>query len=204
MMSKTEQSLGRGKNLQEFIGSALMRMALPDGHKEILVIGYFSLALEHHHSISLLVTQKNFGSAFALLRSQIEIVFRFHWALKCATQNQIDQMYTDDKFRFPRFGQMSACIDTALKTGWFFQIWKKNIWGPLNSHTHSGLLALGRRFSDHSVEPNYGEGEIFEAVRCSNASLLLLGKSFFTHFNQADDAKTIESFLEPESSLEPQ
>ncbi len=204
-MPTIEQSLEKGKNLQEFISSTVYggRASFINEQKNIILLAYFDLAMEHHHSIFLLIIQKNFGSAFALLRPLVEIVFRAHWVTGCASQIQIDRIHKDENFRFPRPKQISACLDTVFKADVFFSTWKKSAWGPLNDFVHSGLLALGRRFSGHNVQPNYSESEIAEAVRFSNASLILLGKMFFTHFNRTDDAKAIESFLEPDP-LEPQ
>lgn len=131
-MTSTEKSQEVGAALREFIGST--EMSFPDGHKDILVMGYFSLALEHHHSISLLITHKKIGSAFALMRPLVEIVFRAHWVVGCATQPQIDQIHQGDEFRFPGFGQMADDIETVFKANSLFSKWKENAWGPLNSY----------------------------------------------------------------------
>lgn len=93
---------------------------------------------------------------------------------------------------------MAGEIDNACGSDLFFQNWKKNTWGPLNSYAHSGLLALGRRFLGGNVQPNYTDQEVFEAIRATNASLILLFKLFLKHIKREHDGVTIESFLDTE------
>ncbi len=194
-MTENDILLKNGDNVREFINSNLEGFKFPDDPKSVLLVGFLSLSLDHHESVALLIRAKNTGSAFALLRPQLEIVFRAHWVIGCAAATQINQLYQDDFFKFPQMKQMASCIDTAFASDRFFMDWKQNSWKRLNSFAHPGHTALSRRFNGRECKPNYSESEIFEALRASNAYLILMGRFFFKVFNRPTQAKEIESFL---------
>lgn len=52
-MSKTTQSPEKRRFLRESEISTLGFISFPDDHKNILLVGYLSLALEHHNSVTL-------------------------------------------------------------------------------------------------------------------------------------------------------
>src|SRR5436853_6483897 len=84
-----------------------------------------------------------FGSAFALLRSLVEIVFRGVWIAACATDAEIKRFREKDGID-NSFGDMAEAIAAACGMDYFYDL-KKRSWAALNSYTHTGILPLGRR-----------------------------------------------------------
>lgn len=60
-----------------------------------IAAGLFHLSMEHHGSIHLLIVNKHYGSAFALLRPQLEAFIRGAWFHHCANNKHIDEYKND-------------------------------------------------------------------------------------------------------------
>src|SRR5580700_6833410 len=71
-----------------------------DETRLLLFIGFVDIAFEHHESILLLLEKKLTGSAFALLRSLFEALFRAHWVAGCATEEEVMKIRIN-KFEYP-------------------------------------------------------------------------------------------------------
>jgi hypothetical protein len=72
--------------------------------------GFLSLLFEHHDStLRLLETGSNDGSAFALLRVNVETFYRGLWIYLVANDDQIQQM-RDGDLKFPPFLEMTQAV----------------------------------------------------------------------------------------------
>jgi DUF1009 family protein len=80
------------------------------------------------------------------------------------------------------------------KNGDFFQDFKKRSWDALNSFTHTGMMQLARRFSEHEFEPDYTEKQIVQITTALTTLILMLAIYFLTVRGQKfiDAAKAIE------------
>ena len=76
----------------------------------------------------------------------------------------------------------------------FLQILKE-IWRTSSSYTHSGALQIGRRFTGDRVRPNYGEGEVVEALTMVTVALLLLLHMFFVSMGHYEEVAEIQTLL---------
>jgi hypothetical protein len=77
----------------------------------------------------------------------------------------------------------------------FFGEIKKTAWNAMNSYTHSGLLQLGRQFSDDRVEAKYPEQDLISGLDASTASVLLLGYLVAMRTGQLAEANEIEKMF---------
>jgi hypothetical protein len=124
--------------------------------------------LEHQEAIlSLAVDPKLQGSAFALLRSQIEAGFRGLWVNKLSSEQEIDLIANRDGEPFPRFREMAATLDAySVAKGWIASFADR--WKALNGYTHTGLHQLARRFRpDGKVGPAYTEEMVWKLLTTS-------------------------------------
>lgn len=176
------------------LGNLVTSFEYQNDSKGRIIIAYHSIMEEHHSAILLLIDNNLNGSAFALLRSVYELLYRAHWIVGCATTKQINEMLKGKNI-FPKMNEMVVKIDTAFKIDDFFQNIKKNSWGPMNDYTHSGIRQINRRFKDNNVEPDYGYGEIIEVLNGINIALGLMAKVFFAFFKQLEAEREVEKML---------
>lgn len=132
----------------------------------------FDIAMEHQKAIILLIANKLYGSAFALVRLLFEAYIRGLWLNHCASDKEIDKFKKGkiDK----EFGQLIKEIENidGYNVGVLSKA-KKADWKVLNSFTHSGFNQVVRRNTDSTLEPNYPDEEIEEAINFTNALGLL-------------------------------
>jgi hypothetical protein len=173
----------------------LSRFGYPDDQRTTMVVGFISQIVEHHRAMLLLCRADLFGSAFALARSIFESMYRGMWINFCATQEQIVSFDRDDKFPV-NMTQMAREIDQAYRAGDFFEDFKNRSWNALCSYTHTGLLQLGRRFTEHTTEPSYTDEEVVEISTSSTTSILLLAGKFLAVQGHDKDCIEVEQLTE--------
>jgi hypothetical protein len=171
----------------------------PTDNKSQILLAYHSIIAEHHSAIFLLVQNDLHGSAFALVRTLYEPLYRAHWIVGCANEAQVDKIL-EGKDIFPKMYEMVKEIDDAFGIDGFFQNIKKNSWGPMNDYTHSGLRQIGRRFKDNEVAPNYETDEVIEVLDGINIALMLMALLFFKVFSKEEAVKKVEQMLTEYSS----
>jgi len=160
----------------------------------IVVAGMIHQGIEHHDSILLLIRSKLTGSAFALVRSVVEILVRGVWFTCCATQAQVTKFIQNDQID-PTFGEMSDAIDQSQGIG-FFHDFKQRSWATLNSYTHTGILQLGRRWTGDKLAASYNDGEITEVLRACTMCILHRVRPYLVKNGHADAAKKIDDLGE--------
>jgi hypothetical protein len=176
------------------LGDLVTGYEYPTDPKSQILVAYHSIMAEHHTAIWLLIQNDLHGSAFALVRSFYEPLYRAHWIIGCATAKQIDEVL-QGKDIFPKMYGMVEKIDAAFGICDFFQNIKKNSWGPMNDYTHSGIRQIGRRFKYNEVEPNYETEEIVEVLNGINVALMLMALVFFKAFGRIEAANEVEKML---------
>ncbi|MDP2991754.1 MAG: hypothetical protein Q8N82_00150 [Deltaproteobacteria bacterium] len=176
------------------LGDLVTRYEYPKDPKSQIILAYHSIISEHHSAIFLLIQNELHGSAFALVRSLYEPLYRAHWVVGCASDKQVAELL-EDKNIFPKMYDMVKEIDAAFGIGNFFQNIKKNSWGPMNDYTHSGVRQIGRRFKDNEVAPNYETAEIVEVLNGINIALMLIALLFFKAFGKNEAATEVEKML---------
>jgi hypothetical protein len=145
-------------------------VARPSRDQSILSLAYLSLVLEHQKAIVSLVDLNLRGSAFALLRSQVEAAFRGLWVGRIATDQQIADIDENDAEPFGKFREMAKKVDEAYHANGTLSI-DGCFWKSLNGLTHSGRIQLERRFNDEGlIVPNYAD-DVTESLLLSSAEM---------------------------------
>jgi hypothetical protein len=194
-MSKTrDEALQYNVSGHEFIRSLLSGTQFPSGPRNDLVYAYVALVLEHQNAIVNLIRLNLVGSAFALLRPQVETAFRGLWTNLIASDEQVTAIGQRGEEPFPPFRKMAEELDTRYRAdGWLLGF--ADDWKTLNGFTHTGLEQLGRRFqSDGNIAPNYEEMVPELATYSGTLSIGIVVPILRTiHFE--DKAKALEGWL---------
>lgn len=184
-----EEELQKAQHTLEEVKKLLNGLKLSGEDWSIGVAGMIHQGIEHHDSILLLIRSKLTGSAFALVRSVVEILVRGAWFTCCATQEQITKFIQQDTID-PTFGQMSDAVDQSQGIE-FFHDFKDRSWKTLNSYTHTGILQLGRRWTGDKLAASYRDGEIIEVIRTCTMCILLIVQPYLAKNGHADASKRI-------------
>ena len=194
-MSQINDLLNRGAQIRWRLRELLSRHEYPlddNGATKTTLLGaYVDITLEHDEAISVLIKAKLFGSAFALVRPLVETMARALWINAVATPTQIEKAGEDDKNVFPKMSQMLDDIELKYADGKLYQQFKGTSWRAMCSYTHSGVLPIGRRFTNGDVKHSYGEGEIVEVLNVTNTSVLLLIHEFLVAMGRKQEADEI-------------
>lgn len=189
-MSAIENDLKLAEGVATEIKGIITPLNYPDDEWSTTVAAFIDQAFEHHAAIILLVRSALFGSAFALLRSLVEIVFRGVWIAACATDAEIKRFREKDEIEHS-FGDMAKAIDAACGIDYFYDL-KKRSWAALNSYTHTGILQLGRRFTGDKLTPSYKDEEKIEVIRTGTTMLLLIVRPFLAKHGHKNEAVQID------------
>ena len=126
-----------------------------------------------------LLSNRFFGSAFALVRPMVEAAVRAHVAIMGSEEDL--RKLQNDEYR-TNFGTVGKEIDAAFGTDDFFENFLRGAKNSLHSYTHAGLLQLGRRFSGTDLTPSYSDDEIIEVIRTSTSAAFLVTNLVTKHF----------------------
>lgn len=190
-----EQSLQYCTASHEVIWSHLKDTEFPSNPRNDLVLAYLAIALEHQHAICNLIGLGLFGSALALLRSQLESAFRGLWVNLIATDEQVVAIREKGAEPFPRFKEMAKELDARYGSGGWLSSFVDS-WAALNGYTHSGLEQLGRPFrADGNLAPSYPEEVIAELATTSGTISIGTIVPVFRHFRLDSKAQELEAWL---------
>ncbi len=129
--------------------------------------GCLDIALEHQKSIVLLINHQLSGSAFSLVRLIFEAYIRGVWLHQCASESDLKLFETDAlDLKFHKLIEDIEKLD-SFSSG-ILSATKKKSWSAMNSFTHSGFSQVVRRNKEGSIEPNYVEAELLEALDFAN------------------------------------
>ena len=164
--------------------------------KQTLFLAYFDIDVEHLHSLHLLISNDNIGSASALVRTFYETFFRALWVNAFATIEQLENI-RNSKFKFNNMGSKIKQLDSHYTGTKFFENLKDGVWGIMSDYTHSGSYQLSRRWTDGELVPNYKENEILEIIiEVTKTYLLFANMLFKIHNYQDEENKVLEILLE--------
>jgi hypothetical protein len=191
MNDQNREHLKRATEINEIVGQ-MYGGGHPNSRRLQLVLLHVSIAHEHHDSIlTLLKTDRNIGTAMALLRLLAEAASHGLWALRCADDQQIDAMRTGTK---PpgTFRERVEQIGKALKAAEVFARVGAS-WGYLNSLTHGGYEQLIRRVSANGdIMPNFTAADVEQTIRFATTDLIVLAVPVLVEEGRIEDARRLE------------
>jgi hypothetical protein len=195
MSSQVEEEIRRANQFGDKIEYLVVaRGQCPTGDRSTLLLAYWSLIFDLHRGVLCLLSNKLFGSAFALVRPIVEAVVRAHIVIVGSEDDLLK--LRNDEYR-TNFGMVGKEIDAAFGTDNFFENFLNGAKNALHSFTHAGILQLGRRFSGTDLTPSYSDGEIIEVVRVATSGAFLVTNLVTKHFSFEDEwRKCTELYVE--------
>ena len=134
--------------------------------------GCLDMVLEHQKAIVLLTANNLFGSAAALVRSIFESYVRGCWLLYCASDNQIDK-FKNEKLDMKLYQFIENLEKHEAFSGGTLSHVKRTSYKAMNSFTHSGFFQVVRRNTGNTIEPNYADEELIDALETANSFAIL-------------------------------
>jgi hypothetical protein len=191
-MSNDPSHLPGAGEYVEWLRLQVHEKVLPATNRARVSAACLALAQEHHHAIVLLVEERLYGSAFALVRVAFEAYVRGQWLGNCATDQQVDEFARGAEP--PRFGALLEEVEQlpAFAAGALSAI-KKAHWNSMCAYTHSGGLHTQRWQTPLAVEPNYSPAEVNEVLLFAEITGSL---SVIAIAALANDARTANLVLE--------
>jgi hypothetical protein len=165
---KREQLIRRSERLIQWFDREIDGLEINADTRSRLAAACLDAAMEHHKAIVVLIAKELHGSAFALVRVIFETYVRGVWLHRCANESQLE--------RFQRgggTGTFSEVVDAVEKLEGFerrvLSAAKARSWKAMSGFTHTGFEQIVRRNTESTIEPNYDEDEILEALEFSRA-----------------------------------
>jgi len=189
---KITELIIESEELIQWLDKCIDGIEISSEERTRLAAGCLDTALDHHKAILLLVSRSLYGPAFALVRLLYEAYIRGIWLHRCASNSDLE-LFKAEKLD-KKFGIIIQEIERidGFKEGILSNA-KLKSWSAMNSYTHSGFMQIARRNTASTIEPNYSEDEILEAINFANAVGLLTA---FESSLLAGDGQLANSILE--------
>lgn len=144
----------------------------PKSPKDGLVLRFLSVALQHQHSIVVLIDLGDHdSSAMALLRCLVDTRERGIWVLDFADDQQVETILTGD------FDFKAQNIPHKLSEKHNSKIPKAAV-DLMHSFTRTGYEQLSRQCTDNgSIQPTFEDGFLAETIKAASAQLAGLAVS---------------------------
>ncbi|MCA9643807.1 MAG: hypothetical protein KC492_24105 [Myxococcales bacterium] len=160
----TERELSDACAYGETLRIAVHNKVQPANDRARVAASCFSIAMDHHHAIIVLLGSKLYASCFALLRILFEACVRGAWLMESATDAQV-RSYLDGT-EPPKIRKMTEELEKSKPEHerWLSVLLQKN-WQALCGYTHTGGIHVQRWNTAGAIEPAYSREEIVEALR---------------------------------------
>lgn len=172
------KALEEAVKVQTIIGSSVSEIEVDDNAKDLIVVGYLSLAIQHHSAIVQLIQSNLSSSASALYRPLIDAVYRGTWFALIATDTQCEQFSTGE-FRLKQTYKLAKDIDRVIESDTFHSIYERNS-TALHGYTHGGLEQIGRQFDKEKgiIISSFSDEELIELLQGANVNLAMMLLAF--------------------------
>lgn len=165
--------LNRTLRFVEAVNVAVDGLSIKASLRTDIAARSYHLSLEHHGSIWLLSKEEQLGSAFALLRPQVDAFFRGAWVHHCAAESDVeklvrDQSRADDPPSPKEVAEKLEQVNPARFGSGYLRAYYDKCWRGLCSYTHGGGVHLLRRGDGNDVFGNYSDRDTIELLTHSN------------------------------------
>lgn len=139
--------------------------------KMAIAVALFMQSLEHRQSVMLLLAHGARSSAAAMIRPTFEAYYRGIWALKVATEEQIQNIYGHP----PRIPTLDTVLQQLRRNGETCTLAAYDSWKVAGDYVHSGPLQLSRWLSPNSIGPLHADSDALDMLELSDFCGLLAG-----------------------------
>lgn len=175
MEDKVQNVILESEEINQWIGSKIEieNLQVNSAPRERASCACFSIAIQHHRSIVLLISKDLTGSACALLRPMSEACIRGLWLHHKASDEEVDKLRNKDIVKKP-FDELIKEIETVpgYDAGVLSAVIKAT-WKAMNSYVHCGFLQIEGMKTATSIEPNYSDDLKVDVLKGASAYGLL-------------------------------
>jgi len=147
---------------------------MSENERDTLLAGFSRNTMSHFLSINILIENKLYNSAFALVRIYFENIIKLKYMYYIMSDKQIEEMYKAINWKkyFLTIGEMVDAIDKESKVVFYSPI-KEKAYKMMNDYTHTGANQIARNFSesDAFIESNFSDELILDTLK-NNKTLL--------------------------------
>jgi hypothetical protein len=165
-MEELEDAIQKSKRWMEQAALLTDGLSFPTSDRNRVAVSLYHLCLEHHQAIHTLVDHGVIGSAFALVRPQLEAYVRGAWFAACATNRQVARFLKNEDP--PKIGVLIEDLEkrAAYKDGSLRRM-KAELWDTLCGFTHGGLIQVLARNKDDEIAQRYNLPHITALIKAS-------------------------------------
>ncbi len=177
--------------MQQFVADQLVGK-YPSDDRRVLLAFFLSLAQSHHEAIIVLCCHERLiGSAYALLRSLVEVVCRGSFVGFVATPEEIETIMQGGE-PYGTFKELATKLDDVFKMEGLFTRYAGDTWKALNGFTHGGLEQLSRRIGGNGEIGCHFEQEEVQLLLADSTSLLFrIAIQFLEAMDRQDACDTL-------------
>jgi hypothetical protein len=173
-----EKAISRARRWMEASTALIDGRSFDTSNRSRVGVGLLHLAVEHQQGIYTLVDLGVLGSAFALLRPQMEAFVRGAWYFHCATDDQLAKFIGGGDP--PPFAQMNKDLQQSVMG--FEKPSDENVtkdgWRTLCDFTHGGSLQVKARITQAEVTSRFKDDDIIDLLETSISLSLMAGIQF--------------------------
>ncbi|MEA2099244.1 MAG: DUF5677 domain-containing protein [Campylobacterota bacterium] len=139
-----------------------------DKKRDILTVAFAENIKTHYKSIILLVEEKLYHSALALVRVIFDAVIRGHYVYFAFDDDKIVEFYESENWDNKKY--FKGNMQTMCK--WLDEKYGEEIYEPMretsykmmNDFTHTGNLAIASNFTGNEIKPNIDDESIINLL----------------------------------------
>lgn len=167
MVATLSEELKRSEALTHQLDRRIDGLEVSSAVRFRMAAGCLDMAHEHHKAIMLLLAHSLPGAALSMIRSQFEAYIRGVWLHQCATDEEVST-FTKGTLKHT-FGELIKLVEQkdSFSCGVLSET-KLRSYKVMCSFTHTGFEQVARRNKTNSIEPDYAEEELIDALNFSN------------------------------------
>ena len=152
----------------------------------MLFSAFLQDALSHFYSMNILIKNKLYNSAFALVRVFFDTLIRGQYAVYIFNDIDVNKMYLkQENWNFPKTKDMCKQLDEFFKEDIFDKI-RTNAYGMMCDYIHIGRNQIARHFNEEKciIEPNFDSKLIIDTLTGNYDLMELFAKNFIEFMKQ--------------------
>jgi hypothetical protein len=161
---KVERALNFSIEVSELIDRCHPDKATGGRSQKSIAMALFMIALEHRQAIMLLVHHGSRSSAATLIRPAFEAYFLGVWALKVATDAQVQDIFGVH----PHLPTLDKALKQLRKNEATCHLAAYDSWKDSGDYVHSGPLQLSRWLSSEGIDQFHPDSDAIDMLELSD------------------------------------
>lgn len=188
-MNDIEEQIKKNYTLVKRIEGILSEIEIPDDkQKALLFTAFLKNGLSHFYSINILIENKLYHSAFALVRVFFDNTLRGEYSIYILYDSEINDMFIKpDDWDFPNTTKICKKLDKFFDNT-FFDIIRIASYGKMCDFTHTSNNQIARHFKEDKslIESNFSEDEILDLLNGNYTLMERFARNYIAFIKDSD------------------